>query len=265
MRRSYNALIIILAAISIILSMLDINGIISIVQKPYIYVDASIWLVFVFDYFYGLMAAKDKRFYFRTHIWDLLAIIPLNALFSFFRFNRIFKLVSMQRILLVFRFARLAGIIGKLQLKLKTFLKTNNIVYLFYVCGLMLLVSSFIYSLSEHVSLGNAFWWALATVSTVGYGDISPHTFMGRLAAALLMILGVGFIGMLTSTLTKFFTEEHKKANLSRSCMRFTSSSAKMRNFQPESQRLSNSYIKTNAKKIRIEAFPQSLFWLLFH
>ena len=72
MRRSYNALIIILAAISIILSMLDINGIISIVQKPYIYVDASIWLVFVFDYFYGLMAAKDKRFYFRTHIWDLL-------------------------------------------------------------------------------------------------------------------------------------------------------------------------------------------------
>lgn len=157
MRRSYNALIIILAAISIILSMLDINGIISIVQKPYVYVDASIWLVFVFDYFYGLMAAKDKRFYFRTHIWDLLAIIPLNALFSFFRFNRIFKLVSMQRILLVFRFARLAGIIGKLQLKLKTFLKTNNIVYLFYVCGLMLLVSSFIYSLSEHVSLGNAF------------------------------------------------------------------------------------------------------------
>ena len=52
MRRSYNALIIILAAISIILSMLDINGIISIVQKPYVYVDASIWLVFVFDYFY---------------------------------------------------------------------------------------------------------------------------------------------------------------------------------------------------------------------
>ena len=142
MRRSYNALIIILAAISIILSMLDINGIISIVQKPYVYVDASIWLVFVFDYFYGLMVAKDKRFYFRTHIWDLLAIIPLNALFSFFRFNRIFKLVSMQRILLVFRFARLAGIIGKLQLKLKTFLKTNNIVYLFYVCGLMLLVSA---------------------------------------------------------------------------------------------------------------------------
>lgn len=265
MRRSYNALIIILAAISIILSMLDINGIISIVQKPYIYVDASIWLVFVFDYFYGLMAAKDKRFYFRTHIWDLLAIIPLNALFSFFRFNRIFKLVSMQRILLVFRFARLAGIIGKLQLKLKTFLKTNNIVYLFYVCGLMLLVSSFIYSLSEHVSLGNAFWWALATVSTVGYGDISPHTFMGRLAAALLMILGVGFIGMLTSTLTKFFTEEHKKANLSRLCMRFTSLSAKMRNFQPESQHFEQQLHKNEREKIRIEAFPQSLFWLLFH
>ncbi len=91
MRRSYNALIIILAAISIILSMLDINGIISIVQKPYIYVDASIWLVFVFDYFYGLMAAKDKRFYFRTHIWDLLAIIPLNALFSFFPFQPNFQ------------------------------------------------------------------------------------------------------------------------------------------------------------------------------
>lgn len=212
MRRSYNAAIIILAVTSIVLSMMDIAGVISLAREPYSLIDGVIWTAFVFDYFYGLISAHDRRFYFRTHVWDLLAIIPLGAIFSFFRFNRIFRLVSLQRILLLFRFTRLAGIIGKLQNRLKVFFKTNNFVYLFYVCAVMLAVASFIYSLSEHVSLGNAFWWALATVSTVGYGDISPHTLMGRFAAAMLMIVGVGFIGMLTSTLTKFFTEEHKNS-----------------------------------------------------
>jgi len=46
------------------------------------------------------------------------------------------------------------------------------------------------------------------TTTTVGYGDISPSTKLGKLAAVTLMILGIGFIGMLTSSITSFFTQE---------------------------------------------------------
>lgn len=62
------------------------------------------------------------------------------------------------------------------------------------------------YSLAENVSLSESFWWAIATATTVGYGDISPHTAIGKFAAVLLMFVGIGFIGMLTSSITAYFT-----------------------------------------------------------
>ncbi len=51
-------------------------------------------------------------------------------------------------------------------------------------------------------------WWAIVTSTTVGYGDISPHTLVGKFAAVLLMLIGVGFIGILTSTITSYFAQE---------------------------------------------------------
>ncbi|HIB3607045.1 TPA: potassium channel family protein, partial [Enterococcus faecalis] len=53
----------------------------------------------------------------------------------------------------------------------------------------------------------------LVTTTTVGYGDISPTTPLGRVAAIILMILGIGFIGMLTSTITEYFNKSKNEEN----------------------------------------------------
>ena len=50
-------------------------------------------------------------------------------------------------------------------------------------------------------NLGDAFWWAIVTVSTVRYGDIYPVTFEGRIVAAVLMFVGIAILGILISTL----------------------------------------------------------------
>jgi len=50
------------------------------------------------------------------------------------------------------------------------------------------------------------------TTTTVGYGDISPHTAIGKLIAVLLMIIGIGFISMLTGTISTYFIGRAKKA-----------------------------------------------------
>lgn len=65
------------------------------------------------------------------------------------------------------------------------------------------------YSVSEHVSYGRSLWWAIATATTIGYGDISPHTLIGKLAAIFLMIVGIGIVGVLTSSLTNLFMHDH--------------------------------------------------------
>src|SRR5258706_10881961 len=56
-------------------------------------------------------------------------------------------------------------------------------------------------------SVGDALWWAVVTTTTVGYGDVSPVTGEGRLIAVALMVVGIGFIGVFTATITSFFLE----------------------------------------------------------
>jgi voltage-gated potassium channel len=60
-------------------------------------------------------------------------------------------------------------------------------------------------------SIGDAFWWSIVTVTTVGYGDVSPVTTEGRVIAVVLMIVGIGFLGMFTATITSFFLEPAKE------------------------------------------------------
>ena len=56
----------------------------------------------------------------------------------------------------------------------------------------------------------DALWWSFVTASTVGYGDISPQTGLGRLIASILMLVGIGTIGMLTGTIATYFTNVEK-------------------------------------------------------
>ena len=57
-------------------------------------------------------------------------------------------------------------------------------------------------------SYGDAFWWALATVTTVGYGDVAPVTGQGRLAAVILMVLGVAMFSVLTAHIAAYFLDD---------------------------------------------------------
>lgn len=106
---------------------------------------------------------------------------------------------------MVFRLVRLVGLTGKLN----RLLKINGLVYIIYTSLAILIISASMYSVSEHVDYGKALWWAIATATTIGYGDISPHTVLGKSAAILLMIIGIGFVGVLTSSLTNFFIQDH--------------------------------------------------------
>nr|WP_035455547.1 potassium channel family protein [Agrilactobacillus composti] len=203
----YTIFISLLALISVIMVVADFSNTININRVPYLWIDNSILIIFTLDYFGHLFTSKNKIEFIKTHIFDLLAIIPFSTIFYFFRLSRIFRIVRIAR---VFRFARLIGLMGKLQKNSAKFLKHNGLIYLIYISIVLLLISSVLYALAESVPLSQALWWAVATATTVGYGDISPHTLIGKLAAVLLMFVGIGFIGMLTSSITTYFTDTHE-------------------------------------------------------
>jgi voltage-gated potassium channel len=60
---------------------------------------------------------------------------------------------------------------------------------------------------SEFATVGLGLWWAVQTVTTVGYGDIVPHQTSGRLIAAILMLAGIGLLSVVTAVITAAFLE----------------------------------------------------------
>jgi voltage-gated potassium channel len=50
-------------------------------------------------------------------------------------------------------------------------------------------------------------WWAITTVTTVGYGDLYPESHAGRILAAVVMIIGIGFVAVLTANISSYFVE----------------------------------------------------------
>ena len=205
----YDTTIIILTLISVVLVLLGFAEMIDLDSPPYSIIDLQLWFVFVVDYGWRFFSSEAKWRFILENIFDLLAILPLNAIFTVFRLGRIFRLARLTKLLKLTRLLRIIGLTGKLERKISRFLRTNGLIYILYVNIFIVLVGSSILSVVEEKSFSDSLWWALVTVTTVGYGDIVPVSLFGKWLAVLLMLVGISTIGMLTSALTNFFVKDN--------------------------------------------------------
>ena len=63
----------------------------------------------------------------------------------------------------------------------------------------------------NYPDIGDGLWWAIQTVTTVGYGDLVPTSTTGRFIAALVMVVGIGFLTVITATITSTFIESARR------------------------------------------------------
>lgn len=172
--------------------------------------DYLLCAVFFADFLYSLWTAPDRWRYFSTWGWlDLLSSLPMLDAARFGRLARVLRVVR------VLRGLRSARVVAAALLRRKA----ENSLLAAALAGVLLMVFCSVAILQFEASAPNpniktaeqAMWWALTTVTTVGYGDYFPVTSEGRLVAGLLMIAGVGIFSTVAGFLAATFLSPGRK------------------------------------------------------
>ncbi|MFP2913249.1 ion channel, partial [Pyxidicoccus sp. 3LFB2] len=168
-------------------------------------IDLGFVLIFLADFLWGLSRAKDRWGFLRRHWYELPGLVPLYAeSFSLLRAAQLLRLARVLRILrLVSAYRRFRGLAVLDALFNRYKLGHTLLVSSAVVLGLATVV--WVLERTTNPSLAefeDALWWAIVTATTVGYGDITPHTGLARICATALMLMGIGLIGMVASSLS---------------------------------------------------------------
>ena len=161
------------------------------------------WLAFAFDLLFSIWKAEDKKAYVRSHPLELLAVF-----LPFLRPLRLLRLLSFgSMVLSKVSVGRSVGISFKVAI---------TSFFLAYVAAIQITIIERPLESSNIKTFGDGFWWAITTVTTVGYGDRFPVSTEGRFIAFCLMILGISLLGVLTATVAAWFvrmSQEDEAAN----------------------------------------------------
>ena len=163
----------------------------------------ALWVVLLVEYLVRLVISPDSRGYLRRR-WVEPATVIVPPLESW-------HLVGMEKMSLLVH----EGV-----LRVESILKHHSlfrvliaaVATLFLGAWLVLLVEDHTHGSNIH-NYSGALWWAIVTVTTVGYGDRFPVSGAGRAVAVVLMLVGIGLIGVLTATVASVFVKEHTDAN----------------------------------------------------
>jgi len=175
------------------------------------YADDVLCALFFVDFWITLWREENRWNYFIRWGWlDLLSCVPS---IDYFRSAR---LVRILRIFRVLRALRAAKILAEFILRHRA---KNAVLAAIFISMLLVVFSSIAMLHLEVVAEANiktpedALWWAMETITTVGYGDRYPVTTEGRLLATVLMVCGVGLIGIFTGFVAFWFMKpsEDKK------------------------------------------------------
>ncbi|MEG0366252.1 MAG: ion transporter [Coprobacillus sp.] len=214
--------LIILSIISVILSTFDnIPGYISTIMHMFEYISISIFTIeyllrlWTSDLYYscGPLKSRIKYIFSFMAIIDLISILPFYIPFIIKTDLRSLRTIRLVRVFRIFKLHRYTAALNSVIVVFKK-KKEQLISSVFVVFVLMIISSIFMYYCEHDVQpdkFENAFsglWWAVATLTTVGYGDIYPITVLGKIISTFLALLGIGLVAVPTGIISAGFSEE---------------------------------------------------------
>ncbi|HUQ58970.1 potassium channel family protein [Lentzea sp.] len=154
-----------------------------------------VWAVFAADYVIRFAFAVDKFRFLRTHLFELAAVV-----------------LPMVRQLRVLRLITVITLLNKKfqhKIRQRVSIYVAGVTLIFGFCASLAVLDAERHAENASITtFGDALWWTMTTMSTVGYGDRYPVTGEGRLVAALLMVGGIALLGVITGTIASWLVEK---------------------------------------------------------
>ncbi len=182
-------------------------------------------LLFSVEYGLRLYCARQPVRYARSFfgVVDLLAILPfyLSLLIPSTRFLDVIKIL---RLLRIFRVLKMAQYVGESDLLMNAMINSRRKIGIFMssIMSIVVILGSLMYVIegAEHgfTSIPQSIYWAIVTLTTVGYGDILPKTPVGQTLAAFIMIIGYSIIAVPTGIITAELTLAQTRPEKSHVC-----------------------------------------------
>lgn len=177
----------------------------------------SVLVVFLIDYLVGLSLSSSKIGYVRGEklgalivVASGLALIPAVAFLGSLRLLRLTPVI--RAIVAVIRLISVGGIS---RIEARNTIRRRSLSFAFGVTAMVWVTSAVAFTLVEDVGVNgrissffDALWWSAVTITTVGYGDLTPETTIGRMVAVFCMVLGIGVFGVVTAQLAAFLVKD---------------------------------------------------------
>lgn len=228
--RFFDIALMIAIILSIIVVMLDsVSKIHNNYGNALYFAEWAFTILFTMEYILRIYTAEDKRKYIFSFygIIDLLAILPtyISLFLVGYQYLIIIRVLRLLRIFRILKLYRFIGASSHLVESLKAS-RHKIAVFLSAVMAIVVVMGAAMYLIEgpDHGfrSIPESIYWAIITLTTVGYGDITPVTPLGKTLAALVMILGYSIIavptGIITSELTKSKKSEPEDGNCCEGC-----------------------------------------------
>ena len=204
--RAFDIILIISIILSIVVVMLDSVGRYRILYGIWLYrLEWLFTILFTIEYFLRVASVQKASGYLFSFygLVDLLAILP-TYISILLPGGQYFAVIRVLRVLRVFRVLKITKYVIEME-QLRRALRSSSrkiAVFIFAVITITVIVGSLMYVIEgeEHgfTSIPVGIYWAIVTMTTVGYGDIAPQTGLGQLLSAFIMILGYGIIAVPT-------------------------------------------------------------------
>ena len=215
--------VILLAAILLSIIGVMLESVEEIDKKYHELIIAFEWgftILFTIEYFFRIYAVNRpfKYIFSFMGIVDLLAIIPTYLIFIFPAAHSltVIRAIRLIRIFRIFKLSRYLRGAHTMQIALRSS-RPKIIVFLLSVMLLVIILGTLMYIIESSAStngfenIPDSIYWAIITLTTVGYGNIVPMTIFGKIVASFIMILGYGIIAVPTGIVTAEFSRKRKE------------------------------------------------------